>query len=244
MQLIVLGMHRSGTSAVTRLLNMAGAYFGPEGSATRVNEENPKGFWERQDVRGLCDGLLHDAGFDWWRLGHFDVEAISAKVRDEHLGAFRDVLLGLDANRPWVIKEPRLCLLFPLLRPLLEVPVCIHVTREPLEVAASVAARNGFPLPVCVALWEFYTLRSVQASVGLPRYHVRYEDLGADPVGTMDGLLAWLESQDVQGLRRPTDREITAFVDPALHRQQRDASGRHGLLNAATGGVGDRHRRG
>ena len=223
---------------------MAGAYFGPEGSATPVKEENPKGFWERQDVRRLCDGLLHDAGFDWWRLGNFDVEAIPATVRHEHLGAFRDVLLGLDAHRPWVIKEPRLCLLFPLLRPLLEVPVCIHVTREPLEVAASLAARNGFSLPVGVALWEFYTLRSVQASVGLPRYHVRYEDLGADPVGTTDRLLAWLESQEVQGLRRPSDREITAFVDPALHRQQRDAAGRQRSAQRATGGVGDRHRHG
>ena len=73
MQLIVLGMHRSGTSAVTRLLNMAGAYFGPEGSATEANEENPKGFWERKDVRRVCDGLLKDAGFDWWRLGSFEM---------------------------------------------------------------------------------------------------------------------------------------------------------------------------
>ena len=32
MQIIVLGMHRSGTSLVTRLINMMGAYFGPEGS--------------------------------------------------------------------------------------------------------------------------------------------------------------------------------------------------------------------
>ena len=56
--------------------------------------------------------------------------------------------------------------------PLLEIPVCIHVTREPLEVAGSVAKRNGFPLPVGLALWEHYTLRSLQASVGraaLPR---------------------------------------------------------------------------
>jgi glycosyltransferase involved in cell wall biosynthesis len=238
-QLIVLGMHRSGTSAVTRLLNMAGAYFGPEGSATQANEENPKGFWERQDVRHVCDGLLKDAGFDWWRLGSFDLEAIPAAVREQHLGAFRDILLGLDAHRPWVIKEPRLCLLFPLLRPLLEVPVCIHVTREPLEVAGSVAKRNGFPLPVGIALWEYYTLRSVQASVGVPRYHVPYEDLAADPVGTLDRLLAWLETQDVQRLHRPSEREVTAFVDPSLHRQQRDAVDRRGVLNGQQADLAD-----
>ena len=231
MQLIVLGMHRSGTSAVTRLLNMAGAHFGPEGSATAVNEENPKGFWERKDVRRLCDGLLQDSGFDWWRVGRFDVDAIPAEVRSRHLDAFRDVLLGIDAHRPWVIKEPRLCLLFPVLRPLLEVPLCIHVTREPLEVAASIAARNDLPLPVCLALWELYTLRSVQASAGLPRWHVRYEDLRSDPVAVVDALLAWLETQEVHGLHRPSEREITAFVEPGLHRQQRDASGRRDLLS-------------
>jgi len=65
MQLIVLGMHRSGTSSVTRLLNLAGAYFGPEGIATAPNEENPKGFWERRDVRSVCDTLLSSGGFDW-----------------------------------------------------------------------------------------------------------------------------------------------------------------------------------
>ena len=47
-QLIVLGMHRSGTSGITRLLNLAGAYFGPADIATEPNEENPKGFWERR----------------------------------------------------------------------------------------------------------------------------------------------------------------------------------------------------
>ena len=43
MQLIVVGMHRSGTSAVTRLLNMAGAYFGPEGVATAAERREPEG---------------------------------------------------------------------------------------------------------------------------------------------------------------------------------------------------------
>lgn len=50
MQLMVLGMHRSGTSVLTRVLNMMGAYFGPEGIIAATNDENPKGFWERRDA--------------------------------------------------------------------------------------------------------------------------------------------------------------------------------------------------
>ena len=65
MQILVVGMHRSGTSAVARLLNMMGAYFGPEDVDIGAGEENPKGFWERREVRKLCDDLLHSAGADW-----------------------------------------------------------------------------------------------------------------------------------------------------------------------------------
>ena len=64
MQILILGMHRSGTSVVARLLNMMGAYFAPEGVSNGANEENPKGFWERQDVRALNDLVLHSAGAD------------------------------------------------------------------------------------------------------------------------------------------------------------------------------------
>ena len=59
MQLLVLGMHRSGTSTVTRLLNLAGAYFGTDDDATETNQENPKGFWERRDIRRGHPGITY-----------------------------------------------------------------------------------------------------------------------------------------------------------------------------------------
>src|SRR4051794_33529948 len=105
MQLFVLGMHRSGTSGVTRLLNMAGAYFGPEGISNGADAGNPKGFWERLDVRAACDGLLQESGFDWWRVSEFSLDAIPVDVRDRHLTELHKTLLELDAHRPWVLKE-------------------------------------------------------------------------------------------------------------------------------------------
>ena len=232
MQLIVLGMHRSGTSSVTRLLNMAGAYFGPEGIATDANDENPKGFWERRDVRQVCDGLLHGGEFDWWRVAGFDVDCIPDPVRQEESEAFSQIVYQLDAHRPWVMKEPRLCLLLPLLRPLLEAPVFIHVVREPLEIAESLAARNHFPVPVGLALWEAYTAGAFAATATEPRVLVSYGDLLADPVGSTHRLIEELTNLGVQGLRVPTDREITAFVTPSLHRQRQLREDRSGHLNA------------
>ncbi len=232
MQLVVLGMHRSGTSGVTRLLNLAGAWFGPDGIATDANEENPRGFWERRDVREVCDGLLHSGGFDWWKLSGFHPDAIPAAGRQRWLLRFEEILAELEQHRPWVVKEPRLCVLFPLVRPLLDAPVCVHVTREPLEVAESVHRRNGFSVPAALALWELYTVRSFEASAGLPRVLVRYQDLMADPVATTARLLDDLAAVGVTGLHPVPDEVVHGFISADLHRQHEDPSSRRGRLNA------------
>jgi glycosyltransferase involved in cell wall biosynthesis len=231
MQLFVLGMHRSGTSAVTRLLNMAGAYFGPEGISNGADEGNLKGFWERRDVRAICDGLLQESGHDWWRLSGFAVGNIPDEVRERHLSTLGKLLLEIDAHRPWVLKEPRLCVLFPLVRPLLEVPVCIHVAREPLEVAASLETRNGFPSPAGLALWELYTVHAFRASSGLPRLLVHYEDLVSSPVSTVTKLVDQLTELGVSGLHVPAEREITAYISPELRRARRARETRSAWLN-------------
>ncbi len=232
MQLVILGMHRSGTSGVTRLLNMAGAYFGPPGIATDANEENPKGFWERRDVRALCDGLLQGAGFDWFRLGGFEPSAIPDDLRQVQAEAFAHVLDDLNAHQPWVVKEPRLCLLMPVLEHLLDSAVFVHVSRDPIEVARSVHHRNNLPMAGAVALWETYTLSALSASAGRPRAHVRHEEVMADPVGTLNRLIADLEALGVTGLVAPDPEAITDFIVPSLHRQRSDRSNREHHLNA------------
>lgn len=231
MQLFVVGMHRSGTSGITRVLNMAGAYFGPEGMSNGADEGNPKGFWERLDIRAMCDGFLQDSGFDWWKVADFSVDAIPTDVRDEHLATWNKLLLEIDAHRPWVIKEPRISLLFPLIRPTLEVPICIHVTREPLEVAGSLRTRNGIPTHAGLALWERYTIDAFASTAGLPRVHVRYEDLMAAPTEAVPALIEQLAQLGAYGLRVPSDKEITSFITPKLHRQHRSPDERLAWMN-------------
>ena len=148
MQILVLGMHRSGTSALARLLNLMGAYFGPEGIGIGANEENPKGFWERRDVRELNDLLLHGAGCDWDRVAGFDADRVPPPVVAEFEARAARLVLAMDAQRPWFLKEPRLCLLLPFWRKFLEAPVAVHIVRHPLEVAASLRKRNGMPVDV------------------------------------------------------------------------------------------------
>jgi len=222
MQILVLGMHRSGTSMVARLLNMMGAYFAAEGISTGANQENPKGFWERRDVRNLDDMLLYSAGADWHRVSDFTLEKIPAAALAQFKTEAGKIILDMDAHRPWFLKEPRFCLLAPLWLDLLEVPVCVIVNRSPIEVARSLQMRNGFPIAVGLALWECYNIAALNATRGQRRIQVNHAGLMADPVGTVRQLKWDLEKLGVRGLRAPSDEEIRAFIDPSLYQARRE----------------------
>ena len=78
--LIVLGMHRSGNvSFLTGLLALAGIRVGTEEELTTPNEEL-KGFFERRDLRAICDALLQAGGAEWWRPADFNPAAVSKEV--------------------------------------------------------------------------------------------------------------------------------------------------------------------
>jgi len=222
MQILVLGMHRSGTSAVVRLLNMMGAYLGPPDRVKGASPQNPKGFWENDDVVELDNRVLAAQRCLWNRLSEFDPD----KLSDEKLATLRrrarDLIIRLDGSRPWAVKDPRMCLLLPFWRPLLEVPVGVLVNRGPLEVARSLQARNGIPLNVGIALWELHNLEALRGSLGLPRLLIQYADVVSDPIGSTHKLFEGLMGLGLRKLERPADDEVTAFIDPGLYHQKCD----------------------
>lgn len=224
MQIIVLGMHRAGTSAVTGLINLMGAYLTPAEQLLPATPDNPKGYWERIDVLQLHEFVLEQLDADWDRVSAIDLERISPKLRETFMQRARGILQDLDSHRPWVMKDPRLCLLLPLWRPLLDAPVCVHVARHPLAVARSLAKRDGFPLHFGIALWEHYNAHALHVSSGLPRFSVCYEQFMAQPVETVRALCQRLQYRGVQALHIPAEREIHAFLEGDLqHHRIHDA---------------------
>jgi len=225
-EIVVLGMHRAGTSLVTRLINMMGAYFGPEGMALAPSVENPKGFWERHDVLQCNDAILRLAGCHWDKLGAWQRPPL---LPDELTRRLHYIVLGMDAFRPWVMKDPRLCLTLPCWRKFLEVPVAVIVWRHPLECARSLEMRNGMPKEWGLALWEYHAVGALNASADMPRTFVGHHEAIADPVGTVQRLYDQLTRAEVAGLRLPSAREITAFVEPRLYRARVENHGEAAL---------------
>ena len=224
MQIVVLGMHRSGTSAVARLLNLMGAYFGGENISTGASAENEKGFWERLDVRALNDSMLHNANCDWDRIAELNLRAIPDDYLNAYQRSARDIVLNLDAHRPWFIKEPRLCVLLPLWRPVLELPFCVYVFRHPMEVAHSLKERNGIPIKAGLALWEAYNTKAIESSSDLPRVFVSYSEALASPQPVVDRLRKAM-STNGYSFRTPSDDELAGSLDSSLRHQRYEDDG-------------------
>lgn len=214
MPLLVLGTLRSGIADVARGLGVAGVQVA-----------------DATTVRALCDGLLPGEGADWWRLGDIDLDAVPAARLDDTRAALDAILAELAPDRPAALADSRLGLVLPLLRPSLDPPVAVIVTRDPIGTARSLQTDLGFPLAAGAALWEVYLEAALAATADLPRVHVRHEDLAADPQRTLAVLVRDLTALGVDGLAVPTEGGDVAGppLDPA------DPVARAELLNQRQG---------
>ncbi|MEO8459414.1 MAG: glycosyltransferase [Dokdonella sp.] len=223
-QIVVLGMHRSGTSSVAGLLAVLGAWPGPAADLLR-GPDNPKGHFEHGELHMACLRRLRSAGGDWKQLPSLAQPAVVDQFRRE-AGVVLDTL---ETQRPWFIKEPRLCLLAHELLPLLTRPVFVHVTRDPREIGESLARRNGISRELAFALWERYTIDAFAASIGQARIIVGYAELLSDPLATANRLYNELTGFGVAGLTAPNDAYVDRWVDPALQHARVDAGSEESL---------------
>jgi GT2 family glycosyltransferase len=217
--LVVLGMHRSGTSCVAGLLQLFGAYAGAPGAFLRNPQENARGFVERGDLHLACVGALRRRGGDWSvPLGWDDAQLPAARAQLR--GDWEPIGRELAAHAPWLIKEPRLCLLYGEIADRIAQPVFIHVVRAPSAVAASIRRRDGLTAAHALALWEHYNYAAAALAAGGPGVVLDYHALLQQPRLQVQRLYAQLCGFGVEGLRLPGDDEIAAWIGPQLAHQR------------------------
>jgi len=187
--ILVLGMHRSGTSAMAGAMTLLGAA-APK-SLMEPHASNPKGFFESVPMRDFNDALLAAAGSKWddWRPIAPDWFASSeAQALHDHANALIDEEFG-NANL-FVLKDPRICRLLPFWRAVFEkrdtTILALHTHRPPQEVAASLTARYNFDPAVTHLIWLRHQLAAEAASRGLPRCFTSYDQLLAGPAMVCD----------------------------------------------------------
>jgi alpha-N-acetylglucosamine transferase len=230
-RLVVLGMHRSGTSALTGVVSQLGFY---TGKLLNQGTANPKGFFERSDVVVLNDMLLHSQGCSWKLPYKFNVSNVSNEVRYKFLERAKGVIEELESNAPWILKDPRLSLTLPLWLPLFAKErddcVIIVITRDPYEVALSMKMRRGgrkMDLRSNVALWEHYLHAIIENTRGIPLIHVMHSQLMSDPVTVITSIHKKLEKLGFSSLKPLTPSQISEFITPSLHRANAPVNANH-----------------
>jgi hypothetical protein len=220
---VVLGMHRSGTSLASGLLGHAGVHFGDPADFITPNEENPKGFWERRDVRALNDRLLHSVGCDWSEVASFADGGIPAEVLDGFREEARAIVRHLAAGTASCViglKEPRFCLLLPYwLEVLGERVFYVLVHREPAEIALSLQTRNGIPPEVAHYLTEVYLGNAIRLARAGPCHIVSYPDLVQAPLEFIRAVAGRLSGLGCQ-LDLLNEELIRDYPSLELHRSR------------------------
>jgi hypothetical protein len=178
---VVLGMHRSGTSAATRLVNVLGPATCPPEAMVR-GPWNPNGHYESRALMHLNNALLSQMGPTWWYPPPAgpSYDAVAARITTTPTQA-RRVFRRVHRVTPWVWKDPRTSVLLPFWRDALGPHLAaVVVVRNPLEVARSLQRRHGVPLSFGVALWERYNRLILRHSAGMAVLVTRFDDLVKD----------------------------------------------------------------
>ena len=192
--ILVFGMHRSGTSAMTRALDLSGASLGSR--LVTESAGNETGHWENAFAVETNERLLATLGRSWDDVRALPDNWTAHQAARQAVAAIRGYA-GMDLTTPvFALKDPRLCRLAPIWLEALDAPDCrmsaLIVLRHPLEIAASLAARDGFSLGRSLLLWLRHMLECEAATRQMPRCFVRYEQLLQDGPYALDRIRAAL----------------------------------------------------
>ncbi|SFQ70617.1 hypothetical protein [Donghicola eburneus] len=217
---VVLPMHRSGSSALSRILSLLGCDL-PK-TLMLGNETNPTGHWESVEIRALNDDILASGGSQWqdWQAfsDNWYKTPKPAEFRTRALKVLQD---EFGSSSLFVFKDPRVCRIFPFWRDTFAAakikPKIILTVRHPQEVAASLERRkdNGIPILLGLLLWLRHMLEAEAETRGMKRAVVSFDRLMQDPLGIAESL------QDELDLFWPSLSELQAdairdYINPSL----------------------------
>lgn len=178
--LIVLGMHRSGTSALAGALTLLGC----DGPATpmKPTSDNAKGYFEPAPLYPLHSKLLESAASswdDWLPVGASWLNSVQAEEFQSCAATLIQEQFGKSCL--FVLKDPRICRLVPFWAKVLDdidvTPRYILTHRNPLEVAQSLNMRNGMEIEIALLIWLRHVLDAEASTRGKRRCFTSYAEL-------------------------------------------------------------------
>jgi hypothetical protein len=221
--IIILGMHRSGTSAFARGMAALGVYLGE--NFLEAQDDNPTGYWEDKGIFDLNERVLAAMGLKWTDTALIDdaswkLAAVQA-LRRQAIDYLRNKL----AIRPvWGFKDPRTARLLPFWRSVFQDLDAddryLIAIRNPLSVAASLADRQGMDQATAHVLWLAYMVPYLSEIAARPFVAADYDLLMSDPAGQLERIASTLELSIDDEQRADVARFSKDFLDPDLRHNK------------------------
>ena len=189
--ILILGMHRSGSSLLTQLISSLGIHLGQE--IMKADKFNPDGYWENLRVVDLHNRMLEEQGNQWYAPAHpIDTTRLLKKYGEEALLIVSEMdRQGLD----WGWKDPRMPLFLDFWLEILKGrDIRLLITnRSPSAIAASLLQRDAIPVAVALYLWEM-TTRMILSRINSTDDHliVNYDALMKAPEIEIPGLIRFV----------------------------------------------------
>jgi predicted nucleic acid-binding Zn-ribbon protein len=224
---IVMGMHRSGTSAFARVVSLLGCDL--PNNLMPSDEGNDLGHWESNSITALNERLLASAGSKWDDWTPLNEGWEESAVIPSFLVEAQEVLRDDYGKSPlFVLKDPRICRLTSFWLKAIEGldirPVIAFPLRNPNEVSNSLATRDGSDQGFGLLLWLRHVLEAEATTRHLPRYFFTFEQLLANWSQVIDGFEA---ATDMRFPRRSVavETEIATFLtEDARHERETSAN--------------------
>lgn len=218
---VILGMSRSGTSAVTEMFHRAGFFVGAPEDLMAADYSNPRGYFENLRVYAENERILSDFGGSWMSPpppGAMQpwAEQTSARLRELLEGMVQEA-----SGRPIAIKDPRIGVLLPVWKPAFQGLLhSVIVVRHPVEIGMSLSHRDLTPIPVVLAAWEVHMTALLAELQGEPVTVVQYAEL-LERSELAGALVTEVGQELVPYLRQALNPARAAESrDPALRRNQ------------------------
>ena len=144
---IILGMHRSGTSCLAGSLEEAGLFLG---DINKQAAANLKGNRENRTIMNLHEDIFSDNNASW------DAPRQALIWSDDHIARRQAIIDGYPSDRTWGFKDPRTLMLLDGWIEVLPNARFVGTFRHPHAVARSLRIRNGFTAERAIRIWTVY----------------------------------------------------------------------------------------
>lgn len=218
----ISGMERSGTSMVSRIVNLLGVYLGGLDDLIMETEYNQKGCWEHKTLLEISDSILARFGGDTHNRPDFpDGWVNDPRIVELEAQARSMIVNEFAGHGAWGWKDTRCSLIMPFwqrLLPDMEYVICI---RNPADVAKSVVTRKWVSsFTEAYYIWYMYTSSIIRYTSGRRRVFVFYEDfMGKDSMRAVGRLAEFLGPEYVERMRWAAT-EIEAFITKGLQHHE------------------------